>query len=508
MAQKIILPKQGLQMTEGIITTWLKHEGEEVKEGEPLFEMETDKLSITIDSTATGTVLKLLYEEGDMVPVTETIAIVGQPGEDISALLAGSDAPAAETAPAAEAASAAKAPGVLPAGVQKIILPKQGLQMTEGIITTWLKHEGEEVKEGEPLFEMETDKLSITIDSTATGTILKLLYEEGDMVPVTETIALVGPAGTNVDAFLNGEAAEEAPAAEAAPAEGGRIFASPRARMVAEERGVDIATVKGSGPDGLIIERDVKAARAASSAPAAVSPAPAAVEAAAPSELKTVIPLKGMRKIIAQRMHESLTELAQANHRMEVDMTECVRLREQLKAQGVKVSYNDIVIRCVAKALTEFPMMNATMTDTAIIQKHYVNVGMAVATDTGLLVPVIKGADKLTLTEISAKAKDLGTRTKEGGLNPDELSGGTFTVTNLGMFGVDSFTAIVNKPEAGILAVGAMKKRPVVMPDDSIQARNMLWLSLTYDHRIVDGAPAAQFLQRVKKLLEVPALLL
>ena len=221
-----------------------------------------------------------------------------------------------------------------------------------------------------------------------------------------------------------------------------------------------------------------------------------------------MIPLKGMRKIIAQRMHESLTELAQANHRMEVDMTECVRLREQLKAQGVKVSYNDIVIRCVAKALTEFPMMNATMTDTAIIQKHYVNVGMAVATDTGLLVPVIKGADKLTLTEISAKAKDLGTRTKEGGLNPDELSGGTFTVTNLGMFGVDSFTAIVNKPEAGILAVGAMKKRPVVMPDDSIQARNMMWLSLTYDHRIVDGAPAAQFLQRVKKLLEVPALLL
>ena len=274
--------------------------------------------------------------------------------------------------------------------------------------------------------------------------------------------------------------------------------------MTAEGKGIDIATVSGSGPDGLIIERDVLAAKAPVAAPKAAA-APAPVEA---GELETVIPLKGMRKIIAQRMHDSLHDLAQANHRMEVDMTECVRLREQLKAEGIKVSYNDMVIRCVAKALTEFPMMNSSMTSDSIIVKHYVNVGMAVATDTGLLVPVIRNADKLSLTEINAVAKDLGKRTKEGGLNPDELTGGTFTVTNLGMFGVDSFTAVVNAPEAGILAVGAMKKRAVVLDDDTIAVKNMMWLSLTYDHRIVDGAPAAQFLGRVKKLLEKPALLL
>ncbi len=507
MAQKIILPKQGLQMTEGIITKWLKAEGDQVKEGEPLFEMETDKLSITIDSTATGTILKLLYEEGDMVPVTETIAIVGNPGEDISALLNGGDAPAAPAAEDTAKPAAGKAAGALPADVHKIIMPKQGLQMTEGIITKWLVSEGDEIKEGDPMFEMETDKLSITMDSTATGTVLKLLYEEGDMVPITETIAYVGPAGTDIDAVLaaGDSAAEAAPAEEAAaPAADGRVFASPRARMTAEGKGIDIATVSGSGPDGLIIERDVLAAKAPVAAPKAAA-APAPVEA---GELETVIPLKGMRKIIAQRMHDSLHDLAQANHRMEVDMTECVRLREQLKAEGIKVSYNDMVIRCVAKALTEFPMMNSSMTSDSIIVKHHVNVGMAVATDTGLLVPVIRNADKLSLTEINAVAKDLGKRTKEGGLNPDELTGGTFTVTNLGMFGVDSFTAVVNAPEAGILAVGAMKKRAVVLDDDTIAVKNMMWLSLTYDHRIVDGAPAAQFLGRVKKLLEKPALLL
>ncbi len=457
MAQKIIMPKQGLQMTEGVITQWLAREGDTVQEGQPLFEMETDKLSIVIDSTASGTVLKLLYEEGDMVPVTET----------------GEEAPAAGEASAAVPAT----PAAMPAGVHGIILPKQGLQMTEGVITQWLVHEGDTVEEGQPFFEMETDKLSIVIDSTASGTVLKLLYEEGDMVPVTEAPA---PAGDS------------------------RIFASPRARMVAEERNVDLASVSGTGPDGLIIERDVLAAQPAPAAVPAAKPAEPTVE----SELETVIPIKGMRKIIAERMHQSLHDLAQANHRMEVDMSECVHMREQLKALGVKVSYNDMVIRCAAKALTEFPMMNSSMTDAAIIQKHYVNIGMAVATDTGLLVPVIRNADKLSLTQIGETARDLGKRTKEGGLNPDELTGGTFTVTNLGMFGVDSFTAVINAPEAGILAVGQMKKRAVVLEDDSIAVRPMMWLSLTYDHRIVDGAPAAQFLKRIKTLLENPSLLL
>ncbi len=488
MAQKIIMPKQGLQMTTGIINKWLVSEGDFIKEGDPMFEMETDKLSITIDSSATGTVLKLLYNEGDDVDVAETIAIVGTPGEDFSALLSGEE-PA--EAPAEATNTAPEAPDDLPVGVYPVIMPKQGLQMEVGTITKWLVKEGDEVKEGDPMFEMETDKLGITIDCPASGTVLKLLYQEGDDVEVAETIAYIGAAGADLSAKPD------------------RLFASPRARMTAEERGIDLASIAPTGPDGLIIERDVlnaKPAEKPQSKPEAIQPE---APVSPPDEaLETIIPLKGMRKIIAQRMVESLTELAQANHRMEVDMTEAVRVREQLKALGVKVSYNDMVIRCVAKALTEFPMMNASMTDTAIIQKHYVNVGMAVATDTGLLVPVIRGADKLTLSEISEKAHDLGRRTREGGLTPDELAGGTFTVTNLGMFGVDSFTAIVNKPEAGILAVGQMKKKAVVLDDDTIAVRPMMWLSLTYDHRIIDGAPAAQFLSRVRQLLENPALLL
>ena len=215
-----------------------------------------------------------------------------------------------------------------------------------------------------------------------------------------------------------------------------------------------------------------------------------------------------MRKIIAQRMKGSLLEQAQANHRMTVDMSSAVELRERLKAHDIKVSYNDIVLRCVAHALTEFPMMNASMTEDSIIVKHYVNLGMAVATDKGLLVPVIRDADRLTLQQIAAQSADLAKRTKGNALSPDELTGGTFTVTNLGMFDVDSFTAIINAPEAGILAVGKLQKQPVVLDDGSIGVKPLMQLSLTYDHRVVDGAPAAQFLRRVKQLLETPGLLI
>ena len=414
----------------------------------------------------------------------------------------------------------------------KIIMPKQGLQMEAGIITQWLHEEGDEIREGEPLFEMETDKLTITIDASASGTLLKILREEGEDVPVAETIAIVGEPGEDISALLEGgeaapaqpEAAPapavEAPAAEpeiveAAPAQGGRLFATPRARMHAEERGIPLGSVTPSGPDGLIIDRDIPAEATAPQAPTApsaptASAAPAAPAAAIPVILEegdAALPMTGMRRIIAKRMRESLTELAQANHRMEADMTEAVRMREQLKAMGVKVSFNDIVLRCVARALEMHPEMNASMTGDALIRRGHVNIGMAVATENGLLVPVIRDANRLTLVQLSERARDLGARAKAGGLGPDELSGGTFTVTNLGMYGVDSFTPIINAPEAGILGVGQIKKRAVVLEDDTICARPMMWLSLTYDHRVVDGAPAAQFLRTVRELLEAPVLM-
>lgn len=502
MAEIIIMPKQGLQMTEGLITTWLVQEGQEVKVGDPLFEMETDKLAITIDSTASGTLLKILCEEGESAEVASPIAVIGAPGEDYEAVLSGKpQAPAVATA---AAAAAPAAPAVVQEGTI-VIMPKQGLQMTEGLITSWLVQEGQEVKAGEPLFEMETDKLAITIDASASGTLLKILCAEGEMAEVASPIAVIGAPGADYAAILNGTAETPACEEKAAPAAAEeRKFSSPRARTRAAELGVDYTAIAGTGPMGMVVERDVLAAKPAEKPAAAPAPATKAETAVAGDKQ---IPISSMRRIIAERMMDSLNTLAQAVHRLTVDMSNAVALREQLKKADIAVSYNDIVIRCVAKALTEFPMMNATMDDKFITLRCNVNIGMAVATDTGLLVPVIRDADKMTLPEIAKCSKDLATRTKENKLSRDEITGGTFTISNLGMFDIESFTAIINKPEAGILAVGKMEKKPVVV-NDEICIRPMMQLSLTYDHRILDGAPAAQFLRRVKQLLETPGLLI
>ncbi|MGI6176016.1 MAG: dihydrolipoamide acetyltransferase family protein [Christensenellales bacterium] len=436
-----------------------------------------------------------------------------------------------------------------------IIMPKQGLQMSEGVITQWLASEGEEVKKGQPLFEMETDKLTITIDSTVSGTLLKILHTAGETVPITQPIAIIGEAGEDIQGLLSeqsGAAAapaslqkEESLRASSAPTapssssgvrKDERVFATPRAKTTAHTRGVDYQKASGSGPDGLIIERDVLqlepvCAQAPATPLARKIAALGDVDIAGVSgsgvrgkvvasdvrsamaqqpdtiESERSIPLSGMRKVISTRMKSSLHEMAQAVHHMDVDMTEAVRIREQLKSNSIKVSYNDIVILCAARALMEHEMMNASMVKEGLLLKNYVNMGMAVAVEGGLIVPVIKGAHRMGLQQIAAEAADLASRAKDNKLSPEEYQGGTFTVSNLGMFGVDSFTAIINPPEAGILAVGKLSKRPVVV-DDEIAIRMMLTLSLTYDHRIIDGAPAAQFLQRVKQLLENPALLL
>jgi pyruvate dehydrogenase E2 component (dihydrolipoamide acetyltransferase) len=435
----------------------------------------------------------------------------------------------------------------------KIIMPKQGLQMSEGTITAWLVPQGGEVELGKPLFEIETDKLTITIDATASGTLLKILHDVGDVVPITETIAIVGESGEDYSSLLEeagqGETAKEAapeaaverenaPAAPAAATEGSG-FASPRAKWQAKKLCVDCGEIAGSGPDGMVVERDVfgfvqnmpKATPAArkiaqtegvslteiaGSGPHGkickedVRAALGAVQTekgAGGTRGETKVPLSGMRRVISSRMKGSLLEMAQANHHMRVDMSEAVRLREQLKKADVKVGYNDMILYCTARALTDFPMMNASMTEDGIVLKHYVNMGMAVSVDDGLLVPVIRDADLLPLRELSARAAELAKKARENRLAPGECSGGTFTVSNLGMFDVDRFTAIINPPEAGILAVGKLEKQPVAV-DDQVVIRPMLTLSLTYDHRIIDGAPAAQFLRRVKQLLENPGLLL
>ena len=441
-----------------------------------------------------------------------------------------------------------------------VIMPKQGLQMTEGIITQWLFAEGQTVAEGEPLFEMETDKLTIVIDSPASGTLLKIIRQAGDVVPITEPIAIIGQPGEDFKSLIsaNTGAVSEAQAAPAASATagagaeapmnaaatrnssvppGGRIFATPRAKLAAEAKNLDYRLVPGSGPEGLIIERDILNDQAASqprTTPLAQKIAEingvdlngingtgthgkiikidveAAVHSrrssAADRRTEDLIPFAGMRKAIADKMMQSLHGMAQANHRMKVDMSEVVRFREFLRNDGIKVSYTDIMIKAVSKALMEFPVVNSTMTPEGIVTKNYVNMGIAIAVDKGLVVPVIVDADLMTLPEISAASADLIGKAKNGGLNPDDFRGGTFTITNLGMFDIDEFTAIINYPESGILAMGKIDRVPVA-EGDNVVIRPVTVLSLSYDHRIIDGAPAAKFLQRIKQILQNPYLL-
>ena len=452
-----------------------------------------------------------------------------------------------------------------------IIMPKQGLLMEEGTITNWLVKEGEKTTEGTPLFEMETDKLTITMDSTATGTVLKILHPEGDTVPITQPIAIVGEPGEDISALLGREApaaapaaaAPEAPAAaEAAPAPeaaapaverapGERVFSSPRARLRAEENGVDIAAVPGSGPDGLVIERDVQSYMANKPAvtplaanvakaqgvdltgisgtgangkittadlPGAAAPAEAAPaeEAVAPAGQMTrgthTEKMTGMRKAVMKNMLSSKQVNAQTNHRMVVDMTAVIALRNQYKALGIKVSYNDIIVRACAKALTDMPIVNASVDGNNILYHDYVNVGTAVSVPGGLIVPVIKDADIIGLTGISTKSAELIEKAREGKLTEADYHGGTFTVSSLGMFDLDDFVAIINPPESAILAVGKIAKTPVVVTDeegeDQVVIKSMCALCLSYDHRIIDGAEAAKFLQKVKNYLQNPVLLI
>ena len=445
-----------------------------------------------------------------------------------------------------------------------VIMPKQGLMMEEGTITSWLKKEGEAVTAGEPLFEMETDKLTITMDAEASGTLLKILHPEGDVVPITQPIAVLGEPGEDISGLLGGGAAtaQAAAPAEAAPAPaseapapaverapGERVFSSPRARLRAEENGVNIAAVPGSGPDGLVIERDVNAYMANKPAvtPLAANIAkaqgvdlsgvtgsgsngkikvfdlPGGSPAAAPAAQESPAAVQqsrgtrtekmsGMRKAISRNMLASKETNAQTNHRIKVDMTAAIALRKQYKDLGIKISYNDIIVRACAKALADMPIVNASVEGDSILYHDYVNVGTAVSVPGGLIVPVIKDADIIGLSGIAARSAALIEKAREGRLTDADYHGGTFTVSSLGMFDLDDFVAIINPPESAILAVGKIAKTPVVVTDeegeDAIVIKSMCALCLSYDHRIIDGAEAAKFLQKVKNYLQNPVLLI
>ena len=474
--------------------------------------------------------------------------------------------------------------------VKEVILPVLGETMNEGTIVEWLKQEGDAVEAREPLYTIESDKATLEVEAPDKGYLRRILVPKGQTVPVLSVVALMtstpdeplpgeaaaAPAGAAAGASAPAAQAEPA-AAEAAvaapvPRPGGRVFASPRARMRAREAGVELAELAGSGPGGRIVERDVVAyleaapratpvarrlavqagvdlrtvqpsgaggriskedverALAAAAAPAAPAPAVAAPAAPAPAPgavpavpvapvpAVSETPLAGVRAVIARRMHESHQVTAPVTLTMEVDATALVALREGLKAQlaqtlGFNVGYNELLIKIVAHALREFPYMNARLEpgaepNTGVIRTlGEVHVALAVDTERGLLVPVIRNADQKGIAQLAREVRELAERARAGKAAPDELSGATFTITNLGMFEIDAFTPVINLPEVAILGVGRIKPVPAAV-DGQVVIRQRMWLSLTHDHRLVDGAPAARFLQRIKQLIEAPLLLL
>ena len=400
----------------------------------------------------------------------------------------------------------------------EVLMPQLGLTMEEGTVSQWVKHEGDPVKTGDVLLEITTDKLTNEVTSEHDGVLLKIVAQEGEDVPVKGLLCYVGQAGESVGdapaAAAAPAAAPVAPAAApaAAPVAGARLRVSPLARKTAAKLGVDLSKLTGSGPSGRIRQQDVLAAANAAQT-AAPAPAAAAAPAARPAakgglelmEGDTVVKLAGMRKVVAQRMLQSHTEIPPVTQNTKVDVTELMKFRKMLLAEtGSKYSVNDLILKATAKCLRAHPEVLVSLDGDQVIQRAHVNLGMAVALDAGLIVPVIRDADRLGLDALSAAAKDLASRAKSNKLTPDEYKGSTFSVSNLGMFGIETFTPIVNQPDAAILGACAVEDELVMDDQGGISKHQVMRLSFTYDHRLIDGAVAAKFVMALRDLLEKP----
>ena len=400
----------------------------------------------------------------------------------------------------------------------EIKMPQLGLTMEEGTVAQWLKQEGDTVAKGDVLLEITTDKLTSEIESEADGVLLKIVAKEGEDVPVKGLLGYIGEAGETVGDAAPAAAPAEVPVAAPAPApaakaDGSRIRISPLARKTAAKLGVDYQNLAGSGPSGRIVQKDIlAAAEAAKQQPAPVAEAPAAAPAPAAKsgELELmdgdeVIKLAGMRKVVAERMAKSAREIPTVTQNVKIDVTKLVAFRKQInETSGQKFSMNDFILKAVANALRANPHILVSIDGNQIIKRAHVNLGMAVALDDGLIVPVIRDADKLSLSQISATAKDLAVRARENKLAMDEYKGSTFTISNLGMFGVETFDPIINQPDAGILGVCAVQDELDMDEEGKIFKKQVMRISFTFDHRLIDGAVAAKFELAIKELLEDP----
>ena len=550
MAEVINMPRLSDTMEEGTVAKWLKNVGDKIEEGDILAEIETDKATMEFESFHEGTLLHIGIAEGDGAPVDTLLAIIGDEGEDISSLLNGNQGTSNNKVETVEEVitlekteevpvkAESNISSEIPEDVEIIKMPRLSDTMEEGTVAAWLKKVGDEVEEGDILAEIETDKATMEFESFYSGQLLYIGIQEGESAPVDEVLAIIGPAGTNVEAVLKSkpttktETVTTTETEKIAPQEainkenkeerslnsGQRVFVSPLARKIAAEKGIDLMTVKGSGDHGRIVKRDVEN----------FVPSKDVIVPAAVIETKTtpqsqvtapqILPIgeehfeevknSQMRKVIAKRLSESKFTAPHYYLMIEVDMDNAKASREKINSlPDTKVSFNDMVVKACAMALKKHPQVNTSWNGDTTRYNQHIHLGVAVAVDDGLVVPVLKFTDQMSLTQIGTSVKDLAGRARIKKLTPAEMEGSTFTVSNLGMFGILEFTSIVNQPNSAILSVGAIIEKPVVK-NGQIVVGNAMKISLACDHRTVDGATGAQFLQTLRAYLENPVTML
>ena len=536
MAELINMPRLSDTMEEGTVAKWYKKVGDTVKEGDILAEIETDKATMEFESFQEGELLHIGIDEGGTAPVDSLLAIIGEKGEDIKDMIGGATPSSPSTAesttvPVAVAENKTEKT-TMPEGVEVITMPRLSDTMEEGTVAKWNKKVGDPVNEGDILAEIETDKATMEFESFYSGTLLYIGLEEGQSAAVDSVLAAIGNEGTDPESVKAAivsstkeatnpeevkvstpapvveqkETPKPVPVAAQSPAStqsahNGRLVASPLAKKLAEEKGISLQQVKGSGDGGRIIKRDIENFKG-SAGGFAVSSEPTGVESI------TELANSSMRKAIAKRLSASKFSAPHYYLAVELDMDHAIAFRQQFNTlPDIKISFNDIVLKAVALALKEHPQVNSQWFDDKIIQNHHVHLGVAVAVEDGLVVPVLKFTDELDLRQIGVTVKDYAFRARHKKLTPAEMDGSTFTVSNLGMFGIQEFTSIINQPNSAILSVGAIEKKPVVK-EGAIVVGNTMKITLACDHRTVDGATGAQFLQTLRLYIENPIRLL
>ena len=531
MAEIITMPRLSDTMEEGTVASWLKKVGDKISEGDILAEIETDKATMEFESFHEGTLLHIGVQEGETTEVDKLLAIIGEAGEDVSALISEANS-AVKEEPKPEAVDAAVEPSSeaveVPEGVVVVTMPRLSDTMEEGTVATWLKKVGETVDEGDILAEIETDKATMEFESFNSGTLLFVGLQEGETAKVDSLLAIIGPKGTDVSNLasnfkVEGSAEEktvEAPKADTPKVEqkvevfstsipvtttNGRLFVSPLAKKMAEEKGINLSQVQGSGENGRIIKRDIE-----NFTPAAAQSSAASVAKFVPSgqEDSDEIKHSQMRKVIAKRLGESKFSAPHYYLAVEFDMDNAIAFRQQFNSiPDTKISFNDIVVKACALALRQHPQVNSQWFDDKMVLNNHVHIGVAVAVEDGLVVPVVRFANEQSLPQIGAAVKDYAVRARNKKLTPQEMEGSTFTISNLGMFGIESFTSIINQPNSAILSVGSIVQKPVVK-DGQIVVGNTMKLTLACDHRTVDGATGSLFLQTLKEFIENPVTML